>query len=251
MGAKSSSASRPRGEEALRPSTFADVVGQHDAVENLMLACSAAKGRGEMPGHMLLEGPAGTGKTTLALCVSRALGKGRMVPLFGGYLHSAKDLLPTLMDARKGDVIFIDEIHRMFRPVQELLFPVMEDGTLALGMGSALRLPPITIVGATTDPGRLLTPMLDRFSLIVRLSLYDVADLVTIATHGAAAWGVKLDDDAAAAIGAAAEGVPRVALRLVRAARDRAIKGVVTLAAVQAVTGSSALVWRQEGRDAG
>lgn len=244
------------GDAGLRPKSFAGVIGQAEAVRELTLACDGALARGEMPGHMLLTGPAGTGKTTLAGAVADRL-RGEVVPLFGVNMRSTWDAeSPLLQLPEAGNtVIFVDEIHRMYRPVQEVLFTAMEDRVLYLGKRESARtvpLPPFTLIGATTDPDRLLTPMLDRFALIVRLRLYRPDELVGIARHAAEVLGVALDMAALAAVAEAAAGVPRVAIRLVRAARDHVAKGgVVGADVVRDVLGSGALVWRSEGRDAG
>ncbi len=244
------------GDAGLRPKTFAGIIGQAEAVRELILACDGALARGEMPGHILLTGPAGTGKTTLAGAVADRL-KGDVLPLFGVNMRAGWDVIAPLAGLGAGSrtVIFVDEIHRMYRPVQEMLFTAMEDGVLHLGKGGRERvvtLPPFTLVGATTDPDRLLTPMLDRFALIVRLRLYRPDELVGIARHAGRVLGVGLDEAALAAVADAAAGVPRVAIRLVRATRDRAVTGqVVTVGVVRDVLGSDALVWRSEGRDAG
>ena len=225
--------------DPLRPATLDEVVGQDEVVNALRVALAGADARHELPGHMLLAGPAGTGKTTLALCVAQHV-DGRLLTLIGPAVRTpGRDLLPVLTGTRDNDVLFIDEIHRMYRPAQEFLFPVMEDGNLILGSsGRIVRLPPLLFIGATTDPDRLLTPMLDRFALVLKLRLYRPDELATIATRAAGKLGCALAPDAALAIASAASGVPRVALRLVKAARDYAYaetlgkeKGVIKVSA--------------------
>lgn len=241
---------------SLRPATLDKVVGQTDAVAVLRQAVEAAKARGEMPGHILLCGPAGTGKTTLALCVAQAMG-GKLVELFGTGLRSPGDLVTPLLELRRGDVLFIDEIHRTWRPALESLYPVMEDGRLPLPNAQVYDLPRMrrgrgfTLVGATTDPERLTTPMLDRFDYVLRLRLYTVPELSLIAERAAAALGVRIEPAAAYGVAQAAAGVPRVAIRVVRAARDYAVRGEVTAESVATVLSSPALLWRTEGRSAG
>jgi holliday junction DNA helicase RuvB len=236
----------------LRPQTFDEIIGQAEAVEALRTAVAAAARRREMPGHVLLTGPAGTGKTTLAGAMAHAIG-GPLVPLYGVHLRRLADVIDPLLVMERRSILFVDEIHRMYRPVQEVLFTVMEDGALHLGREDDNRvvpLPPFTLVGATTDPERLLTPMLDRFATIVRLRLYAPWELMMLVEDAAPKLGVRLSPDGAAEIARMAEGVPRVALRLLRAARDQVPDGAVGLAEVEAVLRSPALVWRSEGRSA-
>lgn len=237
--------------DPMRPSRLAHIIGQGEAVTYLSKAVAAARGRGEMPSHMLLAGPAGTGKTTLAGAVANEIGA-KLTVLYGVNLKdSRKDLMPTLMTMTKGrHVLFIDEIHRMWRPVQETLFPVMEDRMLDYGGGIRFPLGELCVIGATTDPERLLTPLLDRFPNVLRLRLYRDDELVAIAEHAAKVLHVDLDDAAALAIARASEGVPRVAIKLVKASRDYAKKGNVPLDVVTWLLSQKVLIWRTEGRSA-
>jgi Holliday junction DNA helicase RuvB len=249
---------RAKAAAGFRPSRLSEVVGQHEAVGALQTAVSAALERGDMPGHVLLCGPAGTGKTTLALCIANEM-RGSLTELFGVGLRGPGDLVSPLANLERKGVLFIDEIHRAWRPALEAMYPVMEDGRLPLPNAQVLELPrfgrggPLayTVIGATTDPERLTTPMLDRFALIVRLRLYTVDELVGIATRAAGVLGVEIEPAAAFGVAQASAGVPRVAIRLVRAARDYAVRGTITAESVAAVLSSTALIWRTEGRDAG
>ena len=262
----------------LRPTTLDDVVGQDEVVQELRIKLASAQARDALPEHLLFIGPAGTGKTTLSLCVANAVG-GRLLNLMGPNLRTEKDIVLALVGLQARDTVFIDEIHRMWRPVQEMLYPLVEDGVL-IDNGQRFEKPPHLWIGATTDPERLQTPMLDRFTTL-RLRLYEVDELAEIVKRAAAKLKVGVTDEAATAIGQAAEGVPRVALRLLKASRDYAYAGhranggeifvlahavgnkakvdvtyptdPITIAPenVSAVLASTAYVWRQEGRDAG
>jgi Holliday junction DNA helicase RuvB len=258
--------------DPLRPASLDDVIGQSDVVDALRIALNGAAARGELPGHVLLGGPAGTGKTTLALCIAAAVG-GRLVSLIGPSVRRPSDLLSTLMVAQDRDVIFIDEIHRMWRPAQEFLFPVMEDGKLTFeNTGRTVEMPPLLFIGATTEPERLLTPMLDRFATILKLRLYRVDELMLIADRAAGKLGCALGAGASRAIAEAAAGVPRVTIRLVKAARDYAYADIDPVSVklykavvppeqqrairidaedVREVLASPAYQWRMEGREAG
>lgn len=245
--------------EQFRPVTLDDVVGQKAVTDELRVALEAARMRGDMPGHMLMMGPAGTGKTTLAMIVARATGAD-MINILGPAIRSyGRDLLPelvTVQGTQRRTVVFIDEIHRLPRPIQESLFVLMEDGVLADEV-QRLPMPPMTFIGATTDPTRLLTPMLDRFPRKLKLVPYSPDELSTIVVTAAGKLGDVMDWGAALAIGNRAEGVPRVALNMMLAARDYAYaaghkreKVTIGLAAVQQALASPAYDWRVTGRNA-
>lgn len=242
--------------DELRPTTLDDVIGQQEVKDALAVSLEAAKARGELPGHILFIGPAGTGKTTLALIVAQSVGAA-FVPMMGPNLRTAgRDLIPALIASWAPTVFFIDEIHRMYRPVQETLFPVMEDGTLTLSNGRQVDMHGSMFIGATTDPDRLLTPMLDRFTQILRLRAYRPDELAAIATRAATKMGCTLTDDGAALVGRSAMGIPRVAIRMVKASRDYAYSlhdgnNVVEAEAVSLALKSPAYAWRLEGRNAG
>jgi Holliday junction resolvasome RuvABC ATP-dependent DNA helicase subunit len=209
-------------ERKLRPARLADVVGQDEAIEKIQRAIDGARERGGMPAPILLMGPPGTGKTTIANAIAHELG-GRLVELFGVSLRYPRDVTTPLGMALPRDVIIVDEIHRVSRPVQEILYTVMEDGRMSTGdriLNDMITLPPLTIIGATTDPERLTDPMLDRFRLKVTLAPYTTAGLVLVAQRAAVALGVGITDEAARMIAVSGQGTPRVVINIVWAARD-------------------------------
>ena len=216
-------------DKALRPQTLDEFIGQEAARANLRVFVEAARGRGEAMDHVLLHGPPGLGKTTLAQIVSRELGVNfRMTS--GPVIARAGDLAAVLTNLDARDVLFIDEIHRLNPAVEEILYPALEDFELDLviGEGPAARtvridLQPFTLVGATTRLGLLTTPLRDRFGIPVRLNFYEVSELETIVTRGARLLGVEITPDGATEIARRSRGTPRIAGRLLRRVRDFAI----------------------------
>jgi Holliday junction DNA helicase RuvB len=215
-------------ERSLRPTRLADFVGQPATREHLSIILDAAKGRGEVPDHILFSGSPGLGKTTLAHIVAAELGVG-IKATSGPALERAGDLAAILTNLQEGEVFFIDEIHRLARPVEEILYPAMEDFALdiVIGKGPAARsirleLPPFTLVGATTRTGLLTAPLRDRFGFIGRLDYYDTEDLVTIVQRSGMLLALDIDDDAALEIAGRSRGTPRIANRLLRRVRDYA-----------------------------
>ena len=213
-------------EASLRPQSLAEFIGQRASRENLAIFIEAARARGEALDHVLLHGPPGLGKTTLAQIVARELGVGFRATS-GPVIQRAGDLAAILTNLQPRDVLFIDEIHRLQPAIEEVLYPAMEDFQLDLiiGEGPAARsvridLPPFTLVGATTRAGLLATPLRDRFGIPLRLIFYTPAELEQIVTRGAALLGMNLTPDGAAEIARRSRGTPRVAGRLLRRVRD-------------------------------
>ncbi len=211
---------------ALRPQRLADFVGQNQVRENLAVFVAAATQRGEALDHVLLHGPPGLGKTTLASIVSRELGVGFRATS-GPVIARAGDLAAILTNLQPRDVLFIDEIHRLSPAVEEILYPAMEDFQLDLiiGEGPAARsvridLPPFTLVGATTRSGLITTPLRERFGIPLRVDFYPPEELQKIVRRGAALLEFELSDDGAAEIARRSRGTPRVSGRLLRRVRD-------------------------------
>jgi holliday junction DNA helicase RuvB len=213
-------------EASLRPQTLDEFIGQPKVRENLRVSVQAARLRSEAMDHVLLSGPPGLGKTTLAQIVARELGVGFRATS-GPVIQRAGDLAALLTNLQPRDVLFIDEIHRLSPPVEEILYPAMEDGQLDLmiGEGPAARsvridLPPFTLVGATTRSGLLTTPLRDRFGILLHMSFYEVADLKTIVDRTARILALSLTAAGAVEIARRSRGTPRVAGRLLRRVRD-------------------------------
>ena len=211
---------------ALRPKSLDEFVGQQAARENLRVFVAAAKARGEAMDHVLFFGPPGLGKTTLAQIVARELGVGFRATS-GPVIAKSGDLAALLTNLEDGDVLFIDEIHRLQPAVEEVLYPAMEDRALDLMIGEGpsarsvrIDLPRFTLVGATTRQGLLTTPLRDRFGIPVRLHFYTIAELEQVVTRAARLLDLPLAPDGAREIARRSRGTPRIAGRLLRRVRD-------------------------------
>lgn len=224
-------------ELSLRPRVMEDYIGQDKVKENLEIYIKAASARGESLDHVLLYGPPGLGKTTLAGIIANEMNVNLRVTS-GPAIEKQGDLAALLTNLSEGDVLFIDEIHRLNRSVEEVLYPAMEDNALdiIIGKGPSARsirldLPKFTLVGATTRAGQLSAPLRDRFGVILRLELYTPEQLAQIVTRSAGILGIEIDKYGALEIAARSRGTPRIANRLLKRARDFAqvmANGIIT-----------------------
>lgn len=215
-------------ETSLRPKTLKDYIGQSKVKENMKIYIEAAKKRGEPLDHVLLYGPPGLGKTTLAGIISNEMNSNIKITS-GPAIEKAGDLAALLTNLSEFDVLFIDEIHRLDKSIEEILYPALEDFTLDIIIGKGptarsirLDLPKFTLIGATTKAGSLSTPLRDRFGIVNRLELYNVDDLSTIIKRSANILKVSIDDESAKEIARRSRGTPRIANRLLKRVRDYA-----------------------------
>tara|TARA_R110001606_G_scaffold186629_2_gene334158 strand:+ start:2860 stop:3891 length:1032 start_codon:yes stop_codon:yes gene_type:complete len=213
-------------DRAIRPLSLADYIGQNEVKKQMEIFIGAARNRSEAMDHVLIFGPPGLGKTTLANIIANELDVA-IKTTSGPVLEKAGDLAAMLTNLEAGDVLFIDEIHRLSPAIEEILYPAMEDYQLDIMIGEGpsarsikLDLPPFTLVGATTRAGLLTSPLRDRFGIIQRLEFYTPAELCRIVTRSAAILGCEIDEDGAAEIARRSRGTPRIANRLLRRVRD-------------------------------
>lgn len=224
-------------DRAIRPKKLQDYVGQKDVRDQMEIFISASRSRGESLDHTLIFGPPGLGKTTLANIIANEMGVA-IKSTSGPVLEKAGDLASLLTNLEEGDILFIDEIHRMNTAIEEVLYPAMEDYELDIMIGDGpsarsikLELPPFTLVGATTRAGLLSAPLRDRFGIVQRLEFYNIDDLTSIVERSASLSGMDIEKDGAFEIARRSRGTPRIANRLLRRVRDYAeVKsdGVVT-----------------------
>ncbi len=213
-------------DKSLRPTTLEEYVGQSKAKENLKISIDAARMRDDTLDHVLLYGPPGLGKTTLSNIIANELGVNIRVTS-GPAIEKQGDLVALLTNLNEKDVLFIDEIHRLPRQVEEILYPAMEDYAVDIIIGKGpsaqsihLPLPRFTLIGATTRAGQLTTPLRDRFGVLLRLELYTVEELAFIVRRSAAILGVSIDEDGALELASRSRGTPRIANRLLKRVRD-------------------------------
>lgn len=235
-------------EQKIRPSKIDEMIGRKQEKRAIKMMIDSAKKRGEVLDHILFYGPPGLGKTTFALAIANEVGSSIRVTS-GPAIERQGDLAAILTNLKENDILFIDEIHRLSRVVEEILYPAMEDRALDIVMGKGpsaktirLSLEPFTLIGATTQIGKISSPMRDRFGLIQRLDFFDSEDMIEILRRACNLWSIKIDEDALSVLSDASRGTARVGLRLLRRVRDFAQSNNQNFIDIKTVQGTMKLL---------